>query len=91
MSENPLLKPKKCIEYTEKEIMNNITILTDNLIARSVLAQNNQEDELEHDLELFRKKTVLSEVQAQEDCKIYKDGRWTRTKLMLMEDTLAFF
>lgn len=42
-------------------------------------------------IEISRKKTVLNEKEAEEDCKIYKNGVWTRTKLMLTEDRLAFF
>lgn len=38
-----------------------------------------------------RKKTILEEVEMEEDCRIYKGRGWPKTKLMLLEDRLAFF
>jgi|JI10StandDraft_1071094.scaffolds.fasta_scaffold5066961_1 hypothetical protein len=34
-------------------------------------------------LENSRKKTVLDEKEAEEDCRLHKSGGWTKTKLML--------
>lgn len=42
-------------------------------------------------MENSRKKTVLHEKEAEEDCKIYKNGGWTKTILMLTETRLSFF